>query len=435
MAREMKDSGIEWIGEIPKHWNKTTIKNGCDLLSSGTTPASGHEEYYLNGTINWIQSGDLYNNPIISSVSKRITQKAFDNTPSLKVYIAPFIVVAMYGASVGNVSISEIDACCNQACCCIKTNEKLSLKFLMYWLVSCKKDFLVKASGGGQPNISQQIIQNEVLLIPSKEEQQRIASFLDSKCAEIDKAVEATKASIEEYRKLRQAIITEAVTKGLDPDVEMKDSGIEWIGKIPISWTINTLGRLSSSMRNGYVGPTKEILRESGVRYIQSLHVKDGQILYSDDFYVSEEWGNNHPKIHTNDILIVQTGDIGQVGLVTNDYNECNCHALIICTPKQTIISSAYLCYYFRSSFGLRQLKQFETGATLKHLNSGDIKFSKVILPSLDEQIEICSYLDSKCSEIDSLIKSKEKLIEELTAYRKSLIFEYVTGKKEVPAV
>ena len=406
MAREMKDSGIEWIGEIPSNWGVHSAKYHIDIENGSDPKTEGSIPVYGSGTNSFKTCGEYKEGPAVL-----VGRKGSIDNPR---YIEH--------------RFWNVDTAFN-----VKAKNGFLLRY--YYYLALSFDYKYYISQTTLPSMTQTNYENMSIPVPSFDKQKIIASFLDSRCAEIDKAVEATKASIEEYKKLRQAIITEAVTKGLDPDVEMKDSGIEWIGEIPISWTINTLGRLSSSMRNGYVGPTKEILRESGVRYIQSLHVKDGQILYSDDFYVSEEWGNNHPKIHTNDILIVQTGDIGQVGLVTNDYNECNCHALIICTPKQTIISSAYLCYYFRSSFGLRQLKQFETGATLKHLNSGDIKFSKVILPSLDEQIEICSYLDTKCAEIDSLIKSKEKLIEELTAYRKSLIFEYVTGKKEVPAV
>ena len=433
MAREMKDSGIEWIGEIPKHWNKTTIKNGCDLLSSGTTPASGHEEYYISGTINWIQSGDLYNNPIISSVSKRITQKAFDNTPSLKVYTAPFIVVAMYGASVGNVSISEIDACCNQACCCIKTNEKMDLSFLMYWLLSCKKDFLVKASGGGQPNISQQIIQNEALIIPSKEEQQRIASFLDSKCAEIDKAVEATKASIEEYKKLRQAIITEAVTKGLDPNVEMKDSGIEWIGAIPKEWNLSQISFLTFSRSGATPDRQKaEYWREGNIPWMSSGEVNKTLVFETKESITELATQKTSAKVlPVNSVMVALNGQGKTKGMsaILKIRAACN-QSLCAFQCDESNLHYRYLFYSFQSMY---KFLRSQAGDDLRDgLAASFVRKQKIALPPIGYQIQIADYLDTKCSEIDALIKSKEKLIEELTSYRKSLIYEYVTGKKEV---
>lgn len=186
---EMKDSGIEWIGEIPIDWKRSKIKNVCSMIGSGTTPSSNVFEYYDNGIINWIQSGDIYGKTEIRDVSTLISAKALASSSSLKIYKAPYIVIAMYGGSVGNTAISYIDACTNQACCCLKTNSEVDFKFLYYWILFCREDFLVRAEGGGQPNISQDKIKNQWIYFPNKKTQEGIVSLLDVKCAEIDALV------------------------------------------------------------------------------------------------------------------------------------------------------------------------------------------------------------------------------------------------------
>jgi len=272
-------------------------------------------------------------------------------------------------------------------------------------------------------------------LVPPIEEQNAIVEYLDVECSRIDSVIEQTRASVDEYKKLKQAVITQAVTKGIRPDRQMKDSGIEWIGDIPTNWEIISLGAITESMHNGYVGPTKDLFFDDGIKYIQSLHIKDGKIDFSrHEYYVSEEWANVHPKIKENDVLIVQTGDIGNVGLVTKDYDGCNCHALIIATPKTDLIFPKFLTYFLRSTVGKELLLYHKTGALLPHLNSGKIKFADVCVPELSEQHEIVKYLDKEIMKIDELIGKKVELLSQLDSYKKSLIYEYVTGKKEVPA-
>lgn len=182
---EMKDSGIAWIGEIPKHWKWCKVKNSTSFAGSGTTPTSSNQDCY-DGDINWIQSGDLYKIVVVDTVEKKLTVKALKSFSALHIYQAPFIVMAMYGASVGNTAFSKIDACCNQACCCIKNNKLFDLEFMYYWLDFAQIDFLGRAIGGTQPNISQDKIKNQYIVKPSLEEQQQIADFLDAKCSEID---------------------------------------------------------------------------------------------------------------------------------------------------------------------------------------------------------------------------------------------------------
>lgn len=209
---EMKDSGIPWIGEIPKEWVICKVKNVVSHIGSGTTPTSGKIEFYENGTVNWIQSGDLYETNKINETNKKVSESAIKLFPALHIYKAKFIVIAMYGASVGNIAISNIDACVNQACCCIKTNEFNNLKYMFYWLFSCKNDFLKITDGGGQPNISQTKIKNQYYLKPPIEEQHRIVDFLDTKCARIDSIIQKKQELLANLDTYKKSLIYEYVT-------------------------------------------------------------------------------------------------------------------------------------------------------------------------------------------------------------------------------
>lgn len=205
----LKDSGIEWIGEIPEHWSKNKIIRLFSIIGSGTTPKSSKEDNY-NGSINWIQSGDI-NGGDIEICKNTISYTAFKEYPALKIYQAPFIIVAMYGASVGNISISQIDGCVNQACC-VMNETKQNFKYLFYAMNSVKKYLIYRAEGGGQPNISQDKIKNTWLPIPPLFEQQSIVDYLDQRCGEIDELISIKQQKIEKLKEYKKSLIFECVT-------------------------------------------------------------------------------------------------------------------------------------------------------------------------------------------------------------------------------
>ena len=410
MARQMKDSGIAWIGEIPETWDLVqlkrfvTVNNGREIEVEVDDTAEGAIGVYGSGGV--FKYTDRY---MHDGVAVMFGRKGTLGKP-LYVDNKFWVVDTMYY---------------------LTYTEALHPKYNYYQLMVF--DWNPHITQTALPSVVASQIVAKHFPIPDIKEQRRIAAFLDRRCAEIDAVIERTKATIEEYKKLKQAVITEAVTKGVRGPRPMKDSGIEWIGEIPEGWNSAKLGGVTLSMRNGYVGPTRDLFYETGVSYIQSLHIKDGVIDFDiHPYYVSEEWANEHPKVHTNDILIVQTGDIGQVGIVKPEYDGCNCHALIIATPNCTLLSPRYLMFYLMSTPGEELLLSNQTGALLPHLNAGKIKFTPVLLPAIDEQEEIVFYLDEKCAALDTLIAKKSALLTELETYKKSLIYEYVTGKKEV---
>ena len=208
----MKDSGVEWIGKIPEHWHKTRIKFEASIIGSGTTPDSGNSMYYDNGEHSWIQSGDLYGKDYIYETEKQLTNLAILECHALNWYTKDFVVVAMYGASVGNVAISKIDSFTNQACCVIKLNEKNDNRYLFYFLKAAQEEMLLKAFGGTQPNISQIIIKNLNFLNVPLLEQIEIADFLDSKCDMINEMLKSKKDQYDILIKHKKSLIYEYVT-------------------------------------------------------------------------------------------------------------------------------------------------------------------------------------------------------------------------------
>ena len=231
---EYKDSGVQWLGEIPGHWERTKVSRLFKQIGSGTTPSSGDASLYADKGTPWLQSGDFNNNEI-NSTSKFITDKALDNY-CLKLYKPGSIVIAMYGASIGKVGLLNIATTVNQACCVLSDSDHLLQKYAFYVFVNEKENLIKKSKGGTQPNISQEIIKSHYIPLPPLSEQHSIVSYLDDKCAKIDKMLEGKQKQIELLAEMKQRIIADAVTRGLNPDVKMKATNIPWLPEIPEHW-------------------------------------------------------------------------------------------------------------------------------------------------------------------------------------------------------
>ena len=207
---KLKDSGVDWIGKVPEGWIVDKIGNCFDVIGSGTTPRTGSQDLY-EGDIPWVQSGDLHGDWVIET-SKRVNKTALQSY-SLPIYKAPFICVAMYGASIGNVSKIGVDACTNQACCALcKPRPEIDLGFMFYLLQRSQQRFLIFAEGGTQPNINRGTITGLRVGLPPLPEQRAIADYLDAECAKIDKMAELVTREIELYKKLKRSLINEVVT-------------------------------------------------------------------------------------------------------------------------------------------------------------------------------------------------------------------------------
>ena len=212
-----KDSGIEWLGKIPTHWTLKKITHVFSTIGSGTTPATGNASFY-DGDIAWLQTGDLTDG-LISATSKKITEKALKIHSSLKKYKVGSLVIAMYGATIGKVGLLAIETTTNQACCVLEKNQVVDMRYMLYLFMGFKNNIVSMAYGGGQPNISQDLIRNLRFPYPEKEEQTAIAHFLDQKTAQIDAAIAIKEKQIALLKERKQILIQQAVTQGLDPTV------------------------------------------------------------------------------------------------------------------------------------------------------------------------------------------------------------------------
>lgn len=207
----MKDSGIEWLGEIPEHWEVKRLSWCFEIIGSGTTPKAGSEEYYSNGEFNWLLTGDLTDGDILET-SKKVTQKALDDHTSLKKYPVNSIVMAMYGATIGKLGILKIPTTVNQACCVMGNPIHLHYQFAFFLLLAARKEIINMSYGGGQPNISQELIKSFRVQVPPIEEQQSIVQHIENKCALINVKTENTKKLIDLLTEYRTALISEVVT-------------------------------------------------------------------------------------------------------------------------------------------------------------------------------------------------------------------------------
>jgi len=211
----MKDSGIEWLGETPEHWELWKISHSFKRIGSGTTPESGNPLYHENGTINWLNTGDLNDGEVVSC-NKKITEQAMIDYTSLKLFPAGSLVMAMYGATIGKTGIIKFDTTTNQACCVFCEGDIIDLKFLQYWFLAKKENIINLAIGGGQPNISQNILKDIRVNCPSMSEQLNIVKYLDLRTNEVDLIVSKANQEIELIKEYKTALISEVVTGKVD---------------------------------------------------------------------------------------------------------------------------------------------------------------------------------------------------------------------------
>lgn len=208
---KLKPSGVEWLGDVPEHWIVRKLSRSYERISSGTTPLAGSEVYYSGGTVNWINTGDL-NDGLLTSCAKKVTEKALQDHTSLKMYPQGSLVIAMYGATIGKLSLLGLEGTTNQACCVLTTSDYFNNKFLFYWLLAFRPHIISLAYGGGQPNISQELIRSLKVPCPNKKEQEKIVSYLDNVSNNVLLTLMKTEQEISLLQEYRTALINEVVT-------------------------------------------------------------------------------------------------------------------------------------------------------------------------------------------------------------------------------
>ena len=413
MARKMKDSGIEWIGEIPEGWEIVPVKRLCtmqagkNLTSAQIAPEGTYPVYGGNGIRGFFSD---YNCD------------------------GQFLTVGRQGALCGNVHKINGKVWATEHAVITTPSSYTILDFLYYLLIGMDLNQYV-SSTAAQPGLAVGTLLNLKTYYPcSTLEQTQISNYLNAKCSEIDDLLTSVRSSIEEYKKLKQAVITQAVTTGVRGEREMKDSGIDWIGKIPKEWVIQKIKSISSRINVGVVIRPSEYFDENGtVPFLRGINVKEYLISSDNMVYINESSNRilSKSQVHTDDILIVRDGSIGTSCVVPAEFDGANVVSMVIATPSISC-DSRFICYSLNSDVGKTQFTLTKIGSALTHTSVSAVSDIIVAVPSCAEQKEIADYLDAKCAEIDKLIAKKEQLAKEMESYKKSLIYEVVTGKREV---
>lgn len=438
--RKMKDSGIEWIGNVPEEWVIIPV-NYATTSRSGGTPDRNNLDYWENGSIPWMASGEV-NKVLVYDTNEKITDLA-TKVSSAKIVPANSVMVALngQGKTKGMSAVLKIDAACNQSLCAFQCNSrKLHYMYLFYCFQSMYQYLRFQAGDDVRDGLAASFVKKQRIPLPPLDGQKKIADFLDGKCADIDQIRADIEKQIEILTDYKKSVITEAVTKGLDPKAKMKDSGIKWIGKIPDTWNVIRLKNASwLKGRIGWQGLRAEEFTDEGPFLITGTDFKNGYVDWNTCVHISEQRFNQDLaiQIKENDLLITKDGTIGKLAIAKNcpEKVSLNSGVFIIRNTGKYKYDDKFMYYLLQSrEFTLWFDLSNAGNSTICHLNQEKFYNFKFAYPSLPEQKKIADYLDEKCSEIDSAIEDKQKQLETLEEYKKSLIFEYVTGKKEVPA-
>lgn len=409
--REMKDSGIEWIGKIPKEWS--IVKFKCLHNGLNTGEAIDKEYWESDAGLNAFYTAGL--TPI---------RTGYSNFPTWKETRENDLLLARNGTPYVYLPVSK--AYYTDHIIRAAMSSLVNRRFIRYCLQQSIASIAVDSVS--IPTWSATLWNNQILTWPSVIEQERIAAFLDAECAEIDAVLEKTRASIEEYKKLKQAVITQAVTKGIRGDRPMKDSGIEWIGDIPAEWDVVRIKNLFDYRNERNFKPLEEV-------NLISLYTDKGVVQHCD---LDETTGNKasnadgYKLVYENDIVVnIILCWMGAIG--RSAYFGVTSPAYDVYSPKQKTNSKFYH-YLFRTNGFSGDCYKVGRGimAMRWRTYSDQFRAIKVVSPPQSEQEEIVEYLDEKCDGIDDLIAKKQQYLTEIENYKKSLIYEYVTGKKEV---
>lgn len=438
-----KDSGSTWIGQIPSGWELGNFRYYGEF-TKGKLPSSTN-----------VEAKGL---PIIGASEMLGKEcRTFTEETNVSLCKPDDILILWDGANAGIISSHHTGVVSSTAVKYSCLNPDINKNYLFYLLKSVEPFFKEEVNGTTIPHMNMKYINEVPLLIPSSKEQQSIASFLDKKCGEIDSLISLQEEMISELQAYKQSVITEAVTKGLDPNAKMnccasrekndacisssetqpaierkfKDSGVEWIGEIPEHWEVRRIKNIGDSKNGLTYSPADVVDENEGTLVLRSSNIQNGRLCFDDNVYVSRQVPNNL-WVNKGDIIICsRNGSAALVGKCAMVEDDIKATFGAFMMRFQSVYYHKYI--YYLLTCAISQYKQLFSTTTINQLTVG--VFDGLAMPFIDdrdEQQQIASYLDAKTSQIDSLISLKQQKIDELKSYKKSIIYEYVTGKKRV---
>ena len=416
---EYKDSGVAWIGEVPKHWEVIKLKYKYHF-QTGATPNTGKKENF-EGELKWANISDL-NGSVVYDTTKHINKEA---ASECSMNISPKgSLMYSFKLSVGTVAFCGEDMYTNEAIASF-IPQKNDLKYLFY----CAPIFIIHNANRNiynAPLLNQELIKNALICLPSLNEQTAIAAYLDTHCAKIDNLISIHQKRIALLQELKQSVITHAVTKGLNPNVEMKQSGVEWIGDVPNHWEVIKL-KYKYHFQTGATPNTGKKENFEGELKWANISDLNGSVVYDTTKHINKEAAsecsmNISPK---GSLMYSFKLSVGTVAFCGEDMYTNEAIASFI--PQKNDLKYLFYC---APIFIIHNANRNIYNAPL--LNQELIKNALICLPSLNEQTAIATYLDHKCATIDASISNAQHQIELLQEYKQSLITEVVTGKRKV---
>lgn len=445
---EMKASGIQWIGDIPSTWETTKIKytaigDNCLFLDGDWIESDVIEDegirYFTTGNVGagfFKEQGDGY-----------ISEKTFYDLHCLKVYP-------------GDLMISRLNEPIGRACIIpdsdkeeyyvvavdnviLRPNNDYNKRYLVYVMNSTgyAEHANLIARGATMHRISRSQLGQFFIPVPSYQEQVSIADYLDECCGRLDGIISDLAHQVETLKAYKKSLITETVTKGLDKDVTKRASKIEWIPELPAHWDEKRLYIVAYvRARLGWRGLTADEYVDEGYAFLSAFNIINDKLVLDEELlnYITQFRYEESPeiKLHNGDVLLVKDGaGLGKCARIDNlPFEAAPNGSLAVITPNERL-HYRYLHYFFVGDTFQQRINQIKNGMGVPHLPQGDLRKIVVPLPPISEQIEICDYLDEKCSVIDPLIREKEAQLDSMRKHRSSLIYEYVTGKKRVKEV
>jgi len=423
MARAMRDSGIEWIGEIPKDWEIVKYKHICQTQNGYPFDS---DKFSLSDGFPLIRIRDITSGEIETFYNGEYDESYVVKSNDLLVGMDGDFNIRWW---------SNQDALLNQRCMRINPINGIVKRFLYYTLPFQLKIINDLTYATTVKHLSHYSVYDAKLAIPEIAEQQKIADFLDEKTVHIDSIISQTKESIEAFKAYKQALITESVTKGLNPEVQMKDSGVKWIGEIPEHWDISRIGKIYDVILGKMLSAEKKGDDWTFERYICAANVHFDGV---DTSSLKSMWFSPRDKenleVKWGDLLIVEggAGAGGSSLYLSEETNIFIQNSINIVRSKSERGNTRYAYYLMHSLVKNGYIDFISSKATFAHFTKEKVQAVPYPVIPVSEQQQIVDFLDEKTAHIDSLIADKQKMVQELEIYKKSLIYEYVTGKKEV---
>lgn len=428
---EYKDSGFEWADKLPVHWNSVHLK-WISTIYAGGTPSKTIESYWENGTIPWINSGAV-NQTYILEPSTYITKAAYENS-SAKWIPKKALVMALagQGKTKGMVAQLGIDTTCNQSMGAIIPNDLDYARYLFWWITSNYQNIRNMAGGDLRDGLNLEHLGDMHCPLPNKDEVQKIANFLDYETAKIDSLIAKQEKLIELLKEKRQAVISHAVTKGLNPNVAMKDSGVEWLGRVPEHWAVAKLAYRYEVLLGKMLDESKITGNYLG-KYLRNTDVQWGRVnsenLPEMDFRPHEI---ERYSVQQGDLLVCEGGEIGRCAIWESEDTCFYQKALHRLRAYSSQDSHKFMFYVLFDSVHRERFISGAGKATIAHLPAETFKQYRFAFPPKNEQVQIVEYLDTMSKAFDEIETKALAQIKLLQERRTALISSAVTGKINV---